>query len=61
MPKKCLKDSKKVGKVFKGYKSGKLKSSSGEKVRSRNQALVIALGQAGLSRKKSKTKNKRRK
>lgn len=41
----------KIRRVMKEYKSGKLKSSSGEKVKSRAQAIAIALQQAGMSKK----------
>lgn len=41
----------KIRKVMKEYKSGTLKSSSGEKVKSRSQAIAIALQQAGMSKK----------
>lgn len=41
----------KVAKVMREFKSGKLKSSSGEAVKSPKQALAIALSEAGLSRK----------
>ena len=41
----------KVALVMREFKSGKLKSSSGEKVKSPQQALAIALSEAGLSRK----------
>ena len=41
----------KVAKVMREFKSGKLKSSSGEAVKSPKQALAIALSQAGISRK----------
>jgi hypothetical protein len=37
----------KVGKVMGEYKEGKLKSSSGKKVKSKDQALAIALSEAG--------------
>ena len=36
------------------YKAGTLKSSSGQPVGSRNQAISIAMSEAGLSRKKKK-------
>ena len=36
----------KIGKVMGEYKKGKLKSSSGEKVKSRNQAVAIAMSEA---------------
>lgn len=39
---------------MKEFKSGKLKSSSGEKVTSPQQALAIALSEAGMSRKPKK-------
>jgi hypothetical protein len=41
----------KVAKVMREFKSGKLKSSSGEAVKSPRQALAIALSEAGMSRK----------
>ena len=44
----------KVALVMREFKSGKLKSSSGEKVTSPQQALAIALSEAGLSRKPKK-------
>jgi hypothetical protein len=40
----------KVSKVMREYKAGKLKSSSGEKVKSRDQAVAIALSEAGMSK-----------
>ena len=43
----------KVRKVMKEFTEGALKSSSGDKVESRKQAIAIALSEAG----KSKTKN----
>ena len=41
----------KIRLVMKEFKSGKLESSSGEKVTSPRQALAIALSEAGVSRK----------
>ena len=41
----------KIAKVMREYKSGKLKSSSGEAVKSPKQALAIALSEAGMTRK----------
>lgn len=41
----------KIARVMREFKSGKLKSSSGEAVKSPRQALAIALSEAGLSRK----------
>ncbi len=40
------KTQKKIGKVMGEYKEGKLKSSSGKKVKSKDQALAIALSEA---------------
>lgn len=48
----------KVAKVMREYKSGKLHSGSkkGPVVRSKKQAVAIALSEAGMSKKKSKKK-----
>jgi hypothetical protein len=43
---------KKVEKVMREYKAGKLKSGSGAKVTSRNQAVAIAMSKAGMEKKK---------
>jgi hypothetical protein len=43
---------KKVAKVMREYGKGKLKSSSGQKVKSQKQAIAIALSEAGMSKKK---------
>ena len=43
------KAAKKIGKVMGEYKEGKLKSSSGQKVKSRDQAIAIAMSEAGRS------------
>jgi hypothetical protein len=42
-------NQKKVGKVMGEYKEGKLKSSSGKKVKSRDQAIAIAMSEASKS------------
>jgi hypothetical protein len=42
-------NQKKVGKVLGEYKEGKLKSSSGKKVKSRDQAVAIAMSEAAKS------------
>jgi hypothetical protein len=44
----------KVSKVMREYKAGKLKSSSGDKVKSRDQAVAIAMSEAGMAKKGSK-------
>jgi len=41
----------KVRKVMKEYKEGKLKSGSGAKVKSRKQAVAIAMSQSGQKKK----------
>lgn len=46
-----MKMKKKVKKVMKEYKEGKLKSSSGDKVKSRKQAVAIAMSEAGMPKK----------
>lgn len=43
---------KKMKKVMDEWKSGKLKSSSGDKVTDQKQAIAIAYSEAGLSKKK---------
>lgn len=44
--------AKKIGKVMGEYKEGKLKSSSGQKVKSRDQAVAIAMSEANKAKKK---------
>jgi hypothetical protein len=46
---KRMKD--KVRKVMKEYASGKLKSGSGQKVKSKDQAVAIAMSEAGYKKK----------
>jgi len=41
----------KVRKVMREYKSGTLKLSSGDKVKSRDQAVAIAMSEAGMKKK----------
>ena len=52
---KKTKGQKKVAKVMKEYKAGTLRSGSkkGPRVRSRAQAIAIALSEAGLSRRRN--------
>lgn len=52
--KKMSKADKKVGKVMGEYKAGKLHSGSktGPKVKSRDQAVAIALSEAGKAKKR---------
>jgi hypothetical protein len=59
MAKKMTAAQKKVGKVMSEYKAGTLKSGKpgpgkGPKVKSRKQAIAIALSEAGKSRKGKK-------
>jgi hypothetical protein len=42
----------KVAKVMREYKAGKLKSGSGDKVKSQKQAVAIAMSEAGMEKKK---------
>jgi hypothetical protein len=52
----------KVTKVMREYKSGKLKSGgSGRKVKSRKQAIAIAMSESGQSRNKGTRGSRRRK
>jgi hypothetical protein len=45
---------RKVEKVMHEYKKGDLKSSSGRKVKSREQAVAIAMSESGQSKKRKK-------
>lgn len=47
----------KVRKVMREYKHGTLKSSSGNKVKKRKQAVAIAMSEAGMSKPKRKKIN----
>jgi hypothetical protein len=51
-----VKGQKKVKKVMGEYKRGTLKSSSGAKVKSRKQAVAIAMSEAGMSKGKRRGK-----
>lgn len=46
----------KVGIVMREFKAGTLRSSSGQEVVNRDQAVAIAMSEAGMSRKKKKRK-----
>lgn len=46
-----VKGKNKVEKVMGEFKRGTLKSSSGKKVKSRKQAVAIAMSEAGMSKK----------
>jgi hypothetical protein len=49
-----VKKPAKVAKVMGEYKRGTLRSSSGSKVKSRRQAVAIAMSEAGMSKKSKK-------
>lgn len=49
---------RKVGKVMHEFKEGDLKSSSGDTVKSRKQAVAIAMSEADVPQKASKKKTK---
>ena len=51
--------TRKVSKVMHEYKHHDLKSSSGRKVKSRKQAIAIAMSESGQSRKRRKTSKRR--
>ena len=51
--------SGKVKKVMHEYKEGKLRSSSGQKVKKRKQAVAIAMSESGQSRKNTKRSRKK--
>jgi len=59
MAKTSPKQRKTVGRVMHEYEHGELKRSRGGKVRSRRQAVAIALREAGASKYESKQENKR--
>ena len=51
---KHLRGQEKVEAVMGEYKRGTLRSGSGEHVKSRKQAIAIAMSEAGMSKKKKK-------
>jgi hypothetical protein len=52
------KQKQKTGKVMHEFKHATLKSGSGRKVKSRKQAIAIAMSESGQSRKRRKTGSK---
>lgn len=59
MPKSGESKDEVVERVMHEYKSGDLKSGSGDTVKSRKQAVAIALSESGQSKFKSKAENRR--
>jgi len=62
MPTTTLRQKKSIGRVMHEYAHGELKSGrsgKGGKVKSRRQAIAIALNEAGASKYKSRQQNKR--
>jgi hypothetical protein len=55
------KAAEKMGKVMGEFKRGKLKSSSGQKVKSRDQAIAIGMSEAGLPKRGGRTATNRSK
>jgi len=49
----------KVTKVMREHKKGELKSGSGKKVKSRKQAIAIAMSESGQSKKSKKKTNRK--
>jgi hypothetical protein len=54
------KQKSKVSRVMHEHKEGKLASSSGKKVKSRKQAIAIAMSESGQSRKKKSGGSRRK-
>jgi hypothetical protein len=59
MAKASLRQKRTVGRVMHEYEHGELKSGRGGKVKSRKQAIAIALNEAGESKFNSAGKNKK--
>jgi hypothetical protein len=59
MAKESMAQRKTTGRVMHEFKHGELKSGRGGKVKSRRQAIAIALSEAGASKYQSKSENKR--
>jgi hypothetical protein len=59
MPRQSKPQKATVERVMHEYKHGELKSGSGRKVKSRKQAVAVALSEAGASKNQSPKKNRR--
>lgn len=59
MPKSSPRQRKTIGRVMHEYEHGELKSGRGGKVKSRRQAIAIALQEAGASKYESARKNRK--
>jgi hypothetical protein len=57
--KKKTKGKKKLDKVFREFKDGKLKSSDGKKVTNRKQAIAIALSEKERASKRPKSSRRK--
>lgn len=57
---KHLRGKKKVAAVMREFKKGKLHSGSGRIVKSRKQAIAIAMSEAGLSKRKRPMRKRRK-
>ncbi len=58
MPKETKDQKDTVGRVMHEYKHGELETASGKSVKSRRQAVAIALREAGASNQESAAKNR---
>ncbi len=58
MPKESKEQKESVGRVMHEYKHGELETGTGKPVKSRRQAIAIALHEAGASNQESPAKNR---
>jgi hypothetical protein len=58
MPKETKEQKETVGRVMHEYKHGELETGAGKPVKSRRQAIAIALHEAGASNQESPEKNR---
>jgi hypothetical protein len=58
MPKESKSQKETVGRVMHEYKHGELETGTGKPVKSRRQAVAIAMKEAGASNRESKAKNR---